>query len=124
MAKGLNQIRSIVLQPDGKIIAAGMGTQVSKSYYEFAIARYNADGSLDSEFGTNGIVLTPMGSDRSMITSAVLQPNGRILAAGSVWDVNENSDDIGVARYLSGLTVGVVQFSSPEEFTYIYPKSH
>ena len=52
-----DQINSIELQSDGKIVAAGYsGLQFSNS--QFALARYNDDGKIDSSFGTDGLVNT------------------------------------------------------------------
>ena len=43
--------RGIAIQSDGKIVVAGQATAT-----EFALARYNTNGSLDATFGTGGIV--------------------------------------------------------------------
>jgi uncharacterized delta-60 repeat protein len=70
----------VAIQPDGKIVAAGStftGTTV-----DFAIARYEPDGSLDKTFGTEGIVTSNVGGIDS-IWGLALQPDGKIVAAGS-----------------------------------------
>jgi uncharacterized delta-60 repeat protein len=70
----------LALQPDGKIVAAG-----SSGYHAFALARYDADGSLDSSFGSDGKVLTDFGSESFPRAFAVaLQPDRRIVVAGDV----------------------------------------
>jgi uncharacterized delta-60 repeat protein len=48
---------SIGIQIDGKIVAVGR-TNTSSNGYDFALARYNADGSLDGTFGTGGKTTT------------------------------------------------------------------
>jgi uncharacterized delta-60 repeat protein len=48
----------VTLQPDGKILVAGYSRNLS---YEFALVRYNADGSLDTTFGGDGKVTTLIG---------------------------------------------------------------
>src|SRR5437773_237131 len=68
---------AVVLQPDGKLVAAGVGGG------HFALVRYNADGSLDGTFGTGGKVITPIGSFADMAYALVLQPDGKLVAAGS-----------------------------------------
>src|SRR5215471_18566950 len=45
---------ALVLQPDGKIVAVGGSSE------DFALARYNPNGSLDTSFGTGGMVTTPI----------------------------------------------------------------
>ncbi len=80
-----NQINSIAIQPNGQIVAGGYAT-ISGGINVFALARYNTNGTLDVNFGTNGIVATEIpGSDNSLttqISSIALQPNGQIVAGG------------------------------------------
>ncbi|MEW6027280.1 MAG: delta-60 repeat domain-containing protein [Planctomycetota bacterium] len=79
---GTNGCYAPALQSDGKIILLGdidMG-----SYYDFALIRYNANGSLDTGFGDNGLVITnaAVGSNNSAAYAALVQPDNRILVAG------------------------------------------
>jgi uncharacterized delta-60 repeat protein len=75
---GIDGAGGLVLQPDGRIVAAGGGGPPG----DFALARYNADGSLDTGFGSGGRVTTDFGSsDRA--EDVVLQRDGRIVAAGT-----------------------------------------
>jgi uncharacterized delta-60 repeat protein len=78
-----DQISALVLQPDGKLAAAGRIYLIS-SGYNYALARYNADGTLDTTFGTNGIVLTPSGSQYAAVSALLLQPDGKLVVAGTV----------------------------------------
>ena len=71
-----DRVNSVALQADGKIVAAGVSSGVT---YAFALARYNADGSLDTSFDGDGRVTTGNGSSNSM----VLQADGKIVVAGS-----------------------------------------
>ena len=53
-------IADMALQPDGKIVVAGVSiTANSADFGNFALARYNSDGSLDTTFGNGGKVKTP-----------------------------------------------------------------
>jgi len=55
-------VRSIALQSDGKIVATGYSTILGNGY-DFAIVRYNANGTLDTTFGGgDGIVTTDFGN--------------------------------------------------------------
>lgn len=85
--------KSVIIQPDGKIVSAGISYNTENS--EFALIRYQWDGSLDSTFGNNGIVTTDIGDGKwEGVNSITLQPDGKILAAG------ENTDDeINLVRY-------------------------
>ncbi|MCL4297442.1 MAG: hypothetical protein KJ077_17015 [Anaerolineae bacterium] len=76
-------ISDIVLQPDGKIVAAGYSQSEFSFYYEFALARYNANGSLDISFDSDGIVTTATGPNESTAYGLRLQTDGKIVVAGS-----------------------------------------
>jgi uncharacterized delta-60 repeat protein len=80
----LEQAAALVLQPDGKLIAAGsIGVVGSDSL--FGLARYNADGSLDSTFDADGLVSTGFpDSGTAYARALVLQPDGKLVAAGGV----------------------------------------
>ena len=76
---GYDGASALVVQPDGKLVAAGHAYNANND--TFALVRYNADGSLDGNFGTGGKVTTPFGIG-SAASAAVLQADGRLVAAG------------------------------------------
>lgn len=85
------EIKAIALQSDGRIVAA-IGN---------ALARYNADGSLDTSFGANGSVASVLGADgNNQIFDVLVQPDGRIVAVGKARTVGASSlgDDFAAAR--------------------------
>ena len=91
----------LLLQPDGKIVLSGFVTQGSVnsgSTYDFAVARYNTDGSLDSTFGTGGIATTDFAGRGDRVYWSVLQPDGRIVVAGVAFSEATGSD-FALARY-------------------------
>jgi uncharacterized delta-60 repeat protein len=51
---------SLAIQPDGKILLGGFCSNGSN--YDFCIARFNSNGTLDTSFGTGGKVIQPIGS--------------------------------------------------------------
>jgi uncharacterized delta-60 repeat protein len=107
-------IYSICLQQDGKIILAGLG---SSNPDECFLSRFNTNGSVDSSFGKNGFVFLSLNnSGFSELNMATMQGDGKIVAAGY-------SDVKGmiVLRFLSGLNLGVLNFSSPQNPLLIYP---
>ena len=75
-----------VIQPDAKIITAykqdhyNSFGQVDSSY--FRTERYNVDGTLDTSFGTDGIVITDFGFGYNYATAIALQPDGKIIVTG------------------------------------------
>ena len=68
------------IQPDGKIVAAGYVSRDSGTVV--ALARYNADGTLDRSFGQGGRVETKVGEGFSYASGLVVQPDGKLVAAG------------------------------------------
>src|SRR5207302_7862832 len=87
---------SVAIQSDGKIVAAGF-TGMGGSIYEFALARYNPDGSLDTSFGTAGRVTTPIGSSHDEAHSVAIQADGKIVVAGFTF--NGSNNDFALVRY-------------------------
>jgi uncharacterized delta-60 repeat protein len=88
---------AVVVQPNGKIVAAGEAGPF------FALARYNADGTPDTSFGEGtGLVLTDFPkTDFDSAYALVLQPNGKLVAAGQTWPNTSSPREIGLARYNS-----------------------
>ena len=80
IGSGADIAYSVVLQSDGKILVAGNSYNGSND--DFAIVRYNTDGSLDTSFDTDGKKTTAIGSGADVANSVVLQSDGKILVAG------------------------------------------
>ena len=107
--------RDVVIQPDGKIVAVGYGGN------DLALVRYNADGSLDASFGSQGVVLTTLGKRNSArAESLALQADGKIVVGGIV-----NLAELALVRYTTAGaldtsfgTGGIVTtpFSAPIKF--------
>ena len=89
--------QALALQQDGKIVVAG--TSADGSDNNFAVVRYNANGFLDSTFGTAGKVTTDFGSTSDYGYAVVIQENGKIIVAGYAYD--GISFGIALARYNS-----------------------
>jgi uncharacterized delta-60 repeat protein len=87
-------IRSLILQPDGKLIVAGYSNNGSNS--DFALVRYTSNGNLDASFGTGGKVTTDIGSGTADdANSLILQPDGKLVVAGA------KNGDFALVRYTS-----------------------
>jgi uncharacterized delta-60 repeat protein len=92
---------SVVVQTDGKIVAAG-----SANSSAFALARYNADGNLDSSFGSSGTVVTPFIHGFAWAYGTALQSDGKIVAAGQCYEASRFLNDGAVlGRYNSDGTL-------------------
>jgi uncharacterized delta-60 repeat protein len=87
----------VALQSDGKLIVGG------KSGEEFAVIRYNSDGSLDTTFGTNGMGVFDWSYDeiRQDFSDMTIQPNGKIVIVGDNSVAQANYTDFVFARFNS-----------------------
>lgn len=93
--------RGLVIQPDGRLVAAGyFANTLAKEapFSDFALVRYNPDGSLDPTFGDGGHVLTDFSGNNDLATSVILQPDGKIVASGAASD-SSSAPAFGIARY-------------------------
>ena len=97
-----DQALSIALQGDGKIVAAGFTWNGSTT--RFALARYDADGSVDATFGTGGEVTTTFGGTNDEVLAVALQGDGKIVAAGGTQGSRFGSIQFALARYLNDAT--------------------
>lgn len=98
---GYDLITAMAIQPDGKIVAGG-NTYTEGAHNDFALARYNTDGSLDSGFGSGGKVVTDFFRQPDFVAGLALQPDGKIVLAGDVSTFTSPSFDaggFGLARY-------------------------
>ncbi len=85
------------IQADGRIVVVGVsGTNGSDN--DFAIARFNSDGSLDSSFDGDGRAVTDFGSLNDEAFSVAIASTGKIVVAGTT---SSRNGDFAIARYLS-----------------------
>jgi len=93
--------RAVAVQPDGKIVVVGKATDSSGSgSFGILVERYNANGTLDSSFGSGGLVLvasSPHGDGYGV----AIQPDGKLLASGAI-DNAQGEPQAAVVRLSSG----------------------
>ena len=87
--------RAMALQPDGKIVLAGSASDGTNS--DFALVRYNHNGTLDRSFSGDGKVTTPVGSGNDAAYAVAVQPDGKFVVAG--YSHNGNNNDFALVRY-------------------------
>jgi uncharacterized delta-60 repeat protein len=83
---------AVALQGDGRIVVAGSNQEPPN--YDFALARYNPNGSLDSSFSGDGTQTTSFGDGRDLAHGVAIQADGKIVAAGQ-----GGNSDFALARY-------------------------
>ena len=120
---------SVALQSDGKILAAGASHNGSK--YDFAVARYNTDGSLDTSFNGTGKVITSIGprptdpyGDKAY--GVAVQSDGKILVARPSMGPSFYAD-VAIVRYnadgtldttFNGTGIVTTDISATNDFMY------
>jgi uncharacterized delta-60 repeat protein len=78
----LSGANGVALQRDGKIVAVGDGFNAATGNTDFAVVRYNGDGSRDPSFDADGLVFTDFGSFEEALAVAI-QGDGKIVVAGA-----------------------------------------
>ncbi len=94
IGSGDDWARAMALQSDGKMVVVGYSSNGSND--DFAVARYNVDGSLDSSFGTGGKATVAVGNSTDQAYAVTIQPDGKILVAGNSY--NGSNMDFAVIR--------------------------
>jgi uncharacterized delta-60 repeat protein len=115
IGSGTDEARSVVVQSDGKIVAAGYSDNGPN--FDFAVVRYNTNGSLDTTFDTDGKVTTAVGLGDDEAYSVVLQSDGKIVAAG--YSDNGPNFDFAVVSY----TISVSSVSSVSSLSWVGAQS-
>jgi uncharacterized delta-60 repeat protein len=92
ISTGLDVGRAAVIQPDGKIVVAGIA-DINNANSDFIVIRYNPDGSLDTTFDGDGKVTTDFSGRDDQAHGVAIQADGKLVVAGS------SSGDFALARY-------------------------
>jgi uncharacterized delta-60 repeat protein len=106
---------SFVIQPDGKIVLVGDIVRDNQQD-EFALVRINTDGTLDTTFGNNGVVIAMLGANADSIRKVRLQADGKIVVVGQSYKVGEGYNFM-IVRYNSNGTLDTT-FNSTGFVTY------
>ena len=85
------RIASLVLEPDGKIVAGGQTAVADNA--DFAVFRYDPEGRLDRSFGRNGVATFDFQGREDRVHALALQPDGKIVAVG------QSEADFGLVRF-------------------------
>jgi uncharacterized delta-60 repeat protein len=83
-------IYSLVVQPDGKIVATGVAMLTSSinglNNYDICTMRFHPDGTTDSAFGINGRAILDVAGNQDISNEVIMQPDGKILIVAEVQD--------------------------------------
>ncbi len=95
-ASDSNEAKAVAIDSTGRIVVAGSSGDLG----DFALARYNTDGTLDNGFGTSGKVTTAVGGSTDRATAIAIQADGKIVVAGQSHN-GVNAYRFAVVRYLA-----------------------
>lgn len=122
--------RQLALQPDGKIVVGGSAFDPDAGFKEdLLVARFHADGGLDTSFAGTGSVTTRLGPGYDAGWALATQPDGKLVLAGTTYtdrfddqDFGWRLDDAVILRYGTDGTVdagfgddGIVRLSASSE---------
>lgn len=88
--------QKVAIQSDGKAVVVGYHKNAD---YDFALIRYNIDGTMDSTFGGDGLVTTGLYGGDDLAYALAIQPDGKIVAAGYSYHTIYGQKVFSVARY-------------------------
>ena len=89
-----------LVQPDGKILICGARLMNGSSGSDFLVARFTANGVLDTSFSFDGLTTIDFdnGAGSDLANGIALQPDGKIVVIGTTWGANTGNTDFAVAR--------------------------
>lgn len=90
---------ALVIQPDGKIVLAGSANDPATDRSVFALARYNSNGTLDTGFDGDGLVVTPFANSNATANAITRQIDGKLVLAGVSTDATTFHSVFALARY-------------------------
>ncbi|MCC6690269.1 MAG: T9SS type A sorting domain-containing protein [Bacteroidia bacterium] len=108
-------VNAIAIQSDGKIVAVGYSITSGKK--DFAVARYNSNGTLDATFGSGGKVSTDVAGGNDEARAVAIQADGKIVVAG--YAVLGAASDFAVMRYTSAGALDATFGTSGIQYTSI-----
>ncbi|MDV6169583.1 T9SS type A sorting domain-containing protein [Flavobacterium sp. DG1-102-2] len=113
---GNEEMRHIVVQPDGSIVGVGPDT----NSYNFNLMRFSSSGMQDMSFGTNGVAKTSFGSYYHQTHDIAVQPDGKIIITGMVMFNNGQNNNFLLLRYSGGAPALGLNNNALNQFS-VYP---
>ncbi len=98
---------AVVLQSDGKIMVGGDATV--NGVFNLGLARYNTDGSLDTNFGSAGKIIQPFGADSVQLKDLSFQSDGQLVGVGIFTDIGTLRPNFLVTRFNTSTLENVIQ---------------
>lgn len=128
-----NENYGLTVQRDGKIVVAGVsGPNAQNTNGNFGLVRYNSDGSIDENFGSDGKVTLDLSNGYNDVAFIVKeQPDGKLVASGisqngSYYNISLarfHSENTGINQIAEDKFLSVYPNPTKDYFTIIYPKN-
>src|SRR5262245_19029267 len=100
LGRSTDLANAVAAQTDGKLVVVGQTYKNNDfSTEDFAVARYNTDGTLDTTFGSRGRVRTDFPGLAAVPSAVVIQPDGKIVVAGGAFPLFTFLGNFEVVRY-------------------------
>jgi uncharacterized delta-60 repeat protein len=96
-SSGFDVVNDLAIQSDGKVVVVGSTFTIAAGS-DFALARYDVNGSLDSSFDTDGKIITDFFGRNNIAWAIAIQNNGKVVVAGTALNASGNPD-FALARY-------------------------
>jgi uncharacterized delta-60 repeat protein len=118
---------NMALQSDGKFLLTGYGTDATgNTGTDFGLRRFNQDGSIDSLFGNNGVLLTDIfgnlpGANNDYSVDVMVQEDNKILLTGNANTNTFGSNDFAIMRILPEPTISQIKLHPESESLNVYP---
>jgi uncharacterized delta-60 repeat protein len=94
---GSDVVNGLAIQADGRIVGAGW-SEITGTQDSFTVTRVMGDGTLDTSFGTGGFATATFGTFTSHGFAVTLEPDGKIVVAGNIFNTGNSTDDFAIAR--------------------------
>ncbi|MBC7775290.1 MAG: T9SS type A sorting domain-containing protein [Phycisphaerae bacterium] len=120
MGTDYGAVADLCLTGMGNIIVAGTAKRYP-SYFDFFLAKYKPDGSLDNSFGDQGITYTDYDGHYDGISDAEILPDGKILVAGTGVNTSNSISEYLLARYWFSESSGTEDIVQVVASAWAYP---
>jgi uncharacterized delta-60 repeat protein len=90
---------TVAVDDSDRIVVGGFAAPADPSKYDLALARYRPSGTLDRAFSGDGKVFTSFGRERNGARGLAIDDQGRIVASGWTFDVDNTRGAFALARY-------------------------
>ena len=120
VGNGYGAISALCITPQEEILAVGTAKRYG-TYFDFVLAKYDANGNISTDFGDQGLVYTDIDKHYDGVCDAKTLPDGKIMVGGAGVKTDNSISECILARYWFEEQVGVGNLINILSSTWIYP---